>query len=303
MTILNKKVLREYQELVKNDEYSKEANDKMFHHLIFNPLIRFLVLFVILLFSIINHTKISKLARITSDSILNHELILGPKVYFTILILTCFFLILFSFILYFIREKNANDYQDHLKKLLKTYSIYDITAFILTSVTCAYFFIMFVFTPCTIDGPSMQNTFEPNDRVIVWHFAYKPAVDDVVIFDASNAAYGNYEGFFVKRIIAKPSDVVRFGGGYENDLFVNDHSIARVTYTQFTNMQYSVDNYEENDVFIVPEGRYLVLGDNRNNSTDSRRLGLIYKEDILGKVAIRFYPFSEIGKPDKDIIE
>lgn len=305
MTILNKKTLNEYQELVKNDEYSKDANDTMFHHLIFNPLIRFLLLFILLIFSIINYDKISLLARVTSDSFLNHELILGPKVYFTVLIATCSFLVVFSIVMFFIKEKSS-EYVDHLKGLVRAFTIYDFVTFMLSSLTFLYFVIMFVLTPCTIDGSSMENTLKDNDRVIVWHFAYKPDVDDIVIFDATNPSYGVNSGFFVKRIVAASEDVVSFD--YDtNELMVNDTFVQHVEINQYERMYRSVYSIAANetypDSFVVPEDRYVVMGDNRNNSTDSRAIGLIYEKDILGKVAIRFYPFSTIGKVDKEILQ
>lgn len=129
--ILNKKRLNEYQELIKNDEYSKEANDYMHHHLIVNPLIRFLLIFILLLFTALNYKKVEKLAKITFDSLLNHEDMFGIELYIGILAATCLFLALFALVMFLINAK-TNEHADHLKALVKTYKIYDMVTFILS---------------------------------------------------------------------------------------------------------------------------------------------------------------------------
>ena len=53
------------------------------------------------------------------------------------------------------------------------------------------------------------------------------------------------------------------------------------------------------DIGIVPEGYSIVIGDNFGNSTDSRLIGLISNEDILGKCIFRIYPFSQFGIPER----
>lgn len=299
---LNKKRLNEYQELIRNDEYSKEANDYMHHQLIINPLIRFLLIFVLLLFTALNYKKVEKLAKITFDSFFNHEDIFGIELYIVFLAATCLFLALFALIMFLINAK-TNEHANHLKALVKTYKIYDMVTFILSSIVFLFFIIMFIVTPCTVDGPSMKNTLNSGDRVMVWHLNYKPKRDDIIIFDASNKEYGdNYSGFFVKRIVAVPGDKVKYDNTtdtlYVNDIFV-ERNVGILEYKILTD---SVDLDYTALEFVVPSDRFMVFGDNRPNSTDSRMIGLIYRDDILGSVGFRFYPFNKIGKINKDII-
>ena len=145
----------------------------------------------------------------------------------------------------------------------------------------------FFFRIIQVDGSSMVPTLQNGDKLIVWGAGYTPQRGDVVIVD-SYTAYGKP---LVKRVIAKGGDTVSID--YEmgivtvNGEVLQEDYIAEPTYL----------GYDVEFPYTVPEGTVFVMGDNRNNSLDSRSsyVGCIDERDILGKVLVCFLPFSDFG--------
>lgn len=134
-------------------------------------------------------------------------------------------------------------------------------------------------------GPSMQNTLKEGDVVFVNKFIYKISDvgrGDVVVFE--------YNGMknLVKRVIGLPGENIVFK---DNNLYI-DGVLYKETYLSSDTEDFSL---KELGYDVVPEDYYLVLGDNRADSMDSREIGLINKKDLIGKVGIRIYPFNKIG--------
>ena len=125
------------------------------------------------------------------------------------------------------------------------------------------------------------------DKLIVWGAGYEPQRGDVVIVD-SYTAYGKP---LVKRVIAKGGDIISIdyasGTVTVNGEVLDEDYIAEPTYL----------GYDVEFPYTVPEGTVFVMGDNRNNSLDSRSsyVGCIDERDILGKVLVCFLPFSDFG--------
>jgi signal peptidase I len=140
--------------------------------------------------------------------------------------------------------------------------------------------VTFGFQVARVDGQSMAPTLEDQDRLIVNKFAYRigePSRGDIVMLyyplDPDTS--------FVKRIIAEEGDQVRIVDGqvYVNDIPLSD---------DFVPEEYrSRDNLSPE---IVPEGYYYVMGDHRNNSSDSRHWGNVPKKYVIGKVQLRWWP-------------
>jgi signal peptidase I len=142
--------------------------------------------------------------------------------------------------------------------------------------------ITFVFQIARVDGQSMQPTLEDQDRLIVNKLAYRlhaPQIGDIVMlyypFDPDKA--------LVKRIVAGPGDTVRSVAGrvYRNDVLISDESIPEGFRT--------TDSWGPQ---IVSPGHYFVLGDHRNNSSDSREWGLVPRKYIVGKIELRWWPLD-----------
>lgn len=143
--------------------------------------------------------------------------------------------------------------------------------------------VTFGFQVARVEGQSMAPTLEDQDRLIVNKLAYlldDPQAGDIVMLYYPK----DPDKSFVKRVIAEPLDTVRIVDGrvYVNEVLQPDNFIP--------------EEYRMNDNFgpeLVPEGYYYVMGDHRNNSSDSRHWGMVPKKYILGRVQLRWWPFNQ----------
>ncbi len=155
----------------------------------------------------------------------------------------------------------------------------------------------FVGKPYTIKGDSMDPTLKDSERVMVNIIGYKIGgvkKGNVIVFHANNT------DDYVKRVIGIPGDSVE----YKNDtLYVNGKK-QQEPYLNYNEkrkqIEYITGTFKTKDLpnanpksNVIPKGKYLVLGDNREVSKDSRSFGLIDKDQIVGKVSFRFWPFNE----------
>lgn len=144
--------------------------------------------------------------------------------------------------------------------------------------------IVYVATLQQVVGPSMDSTLKNQDIVILSKSHYK--IFDMKRFDIIAFNYADTK-YLIKRVIGLPGDKVEYK---DNVLYIN----GKVVEEEFLNGHTTKDfdtlslGYE-----TIPEGKYLVLGDNRENSLDSRTIGLIDEDDVLGKVSIKIWPFYE----------
>ena len=140
--------------------------------------------------------------------------------------------------------------------------------------------VTFGFQVARVEGQSMAPTLADQDRLIVNKLAYRigtPQVGDIVMLYYPL----NPDKSFVKRVIAEEGDQIRIVDGrvYRNDVQINDTYVP----TEFR----SHDDYGPQ---VVPQGYYFVMGDHRNNSSDSRHWGFVPKKYIIGKVQLRWWP-------------
>jgi len=166
----------------------------------------------------------------------------------------------------------------------------------------------YVFTPVKVDGQSMYSTLFDGDSVMLWELGYEVSAFDVVVFEHKK------DLFYVKRVIGMPGQSVHYqndqlyidGIAYEEPYLgeskeaVANHSLffwnfSRGLFTEdFTSQEICLITGLQ-DCDLIPEGYYLVLGDNRPFSNDSRQLGLVSEEQIMGKATWVQWPPSRFG--------
>ena len=145
--------------------------------------------------------------------------------------------------------------------------------------------VTFGFQVARVEGQSMAPTLQDQDRLIVNKFAYLSAVGEPKAGDIVMLYYpNNPDKSFVKRVIAKENQRVRIVDG---KVFVEDKPVD----DSFVPDQYK--SHEDWGPEVVPEGYYFVMGDHRNNSSDSRHWGFVPKKYIIGRVQLRWWPVPE----------
>lgn len=143
--------------------------------------------------------------------------------------------------------------------------------------------VTFGFQVARVEGQSMAPTLADQDRLIVNKLVYQlsePRRSDIVMLYYP----ANPDKSFVKRVIAEEGDTVRIDNGR---VYVNDVPLAD---------EYVPSEFRGHDDYgptIVPEGYYFVMGDHRNNSSDSRHWGFVPKRYIIGKVQLRWWPLPD----------
>lgn len=151
-------------------------------------------------------------------------------------------------------------------------------------VVLVFLIRIFLATPVIVSGTSMNPTLLNNDILFLNKLKRNYKRFDIVVIDYKN---DKVDEKLVKRIIGLPGEKIRYTNG---NLYVNDKLVKDV-YAPFTD-DFNMSLFSTT---TIPEGEYLVLGDNRANSLDSRRLGLIKKEDIKGTADFRlFHKFGKI---------
>lgn len=150
--------------------------------------------------------------------------------------------------------------------------------------------LMFIFAkPSLIYGESMLPTLEPFQLVFserITLLKRDPMPGDVVIVKTQDpiVVFGWQTGLkknYVKRVIAVPGDKLYIS---EYNVFLNN---------QLLQEPYTLDGITPGDYYdTIPENHYFVMGDNRRNSKDSRNLGPIPRQNIIGHVYLRLWPFT-----------
>jgi signal peptidase I len=154
---------------------------------------------------------------------------------------------------------------------------------LLSAAVYATLIVTFGFQVARVDGLSMAPTLEDRDRLIVNKLVYElgePRPGDIVMLYYPL----NPEKMFVKRVIAREGDTVRIVDGR---VYVNDIPLAD---------NYVPPEFRSHDDWgpqVVQQGYYFVMGDHRNNSSDSRHWGSVPKKYIVGKVKVRWWPLQD----------
>jgi signal peptidase I len=155
----------------------------------------------------------------------------------------------------------------------------------------------FIAEPRYIPSGSMLPTLKINDRLIIEKISYRfanPLRGDIVVFNpTAQLEREKFKDAFIKRVIGIPGDRIEVKGGkvYINNKLLSEKYLDEAPHYNWSSTELTPDG-------VVPEGQYLVLGDNRNNSYDSHYWGFVPKDKIIGKAVVRFWPIDRAGGID-----
>lgn len=170
---------------------------------------------------------------------------------------------------------------NRLKKNMFSWIITIISAILIAIILRSYVFVI-----ATVNGPSMSPTLSDNEKLFVTKYTYKFSEfqrGDIVICKYDSPAYPDV---YVKRVVALSGDTVSIVNG---KLIVNDEIVEEDYILE--PMAFDMDTVR------VENGYVFVMGDNRNNSADSRKptIGAIKEDLVIGKVQFRVFPLNKIG--------
>ncbi|WP_027339983.1 signal peptidase I [Halonatronum saccharophilum] len=154
---------------------------------------------------------------------------------------------------------------------------------LIISIILAFLIITFVVQAFFIPSGSMRPLLEPGDRILVNKFIYRftePKRQEIIVFKYPVDPRRN----FIKRLIGMPGDEVEIINGVvhiNGEVLEEDYLLER--------------NYADFPAKVVPEGHYFMLGDNRNNSEDSRYWGFVPEEKVVGRAFVIFWPLNRIS--------
>lgn len=176
---------------------------------------------------------------------------------------------------------------------------------IVSALLLALLITLFVFRSYQVDGPSMLPTLHHNDRLIIWKVprtvaritgnTYIPNRGDIIVFGERGLTTpdGNTKEL-IKRVIGLPGDRIVIKNGtttvYNKDNPNGFNPDTSLPYGKGLDLKV---NDEENIDQTVGEGQVYVMGDNRDNSLDSRTFGPVDASDIVGKLVFRIYPLGD----------
>ncbi len=150
----------------------------------------------------------------------------------------------------------------------------------------------FLFTVIRVDGPSMSDTLLDGDVLFVNVLDMK--LNQPERFDVVICKYPNRTDQYVKRVIGLPGDTLSVRGGV---LYINDQPIEEPFLSDARTVRFDKASNSFGPVRI-PEGCYYVMGDNRDDSNDSRNVGMLTEDMFIGKVEYIIFPFNRVGAVD-----
>ena len=168
-------------------------------------------------------------------------------------------------------------------------SLFDWVRCIAFAIAIVVICLTFVFRLVDVDGPSMEDTLQSHDKVIITDMFYTPHNNDIIVI--SHAA--NHEEPIIKRVIATEGQTLQLD--YDNDRIIVDGIEIEESYIKGTTFSENYGNYQIPEV--IPKGKIFVMGDNRHVSLDSRSsdIGLIDVSSVIGKAQLVAWPPADFG--------
>ncbi len=186
------------------------------------------------------------------------------------------------------------------------HTIFDYAELLILTVIFVLFATTFLFRHTVVVGPSMMNTLQNGEHLIISDLFYTPKRGDIVVIESE--AETGISSPIIKRIIAVEGDTVEINA---NGVYLNGNRLDESDYAFLFSPGAAGENYlsygdnrylssaanADKTVYTyhVGRGEVFVLGDNRFNSTDSRMFGPVSENAILGRVILRLTPFEKFG--------
>ncbi|MBP5266287.1 MAG: signal peptidase I [Lachnospiraceae bacterium] len=190
-----------------------------------------------------------------------------------------------------IREEFAEELEEErpLTKEELRHEIISTVLYLLVVFVLIFLFIHYVGQRTVVSGSSMENTLSNGDNLIIDKISYRfrdPERFEVVVFPYKL----DEKTFFIKRVIGLPGETVYIDA--KGTIFINGKALE-----ESYGREVIVNPGLAGNEITLGEDEYFVLGDNRNNSEDSRfdDVGNIKRSDLIGRAWVRIYPFQEMG--------
>jgi signal peptidase I len=174
-----------------------------------------------------------------------------------------------------------------LKKIL-SFLIFDVLETLVIALAIFVVIYVFIASPHIIVGDSMNKDFSNGEFLLVNKLAYRignPQRGDVIVFKFDPTHD------YIKRIIGLPGDTVSL---YNGRVYVDGNVMNEGAYVSKGNYSYGLDFLQEDHMVKVPKDEYFVMGDNREESSDSRQWGFVKRSAIDGKAWIIYWPVKNL---------
>ncbi len=168
--------------------------------------------------------------------------------------------------------------KDLFLKIIEYIEVIPITISIMVSI------FSFVCSFATVNGISMENTLHSGDIVLINYIEEVDVGDIVVVYvNPNDNSYVRTDDDYIKRVIAKEGDTITY---IDNVLTINGKVVDESIYLDEESINNNSGAFFNTINYVVPSGCYFVMGDNRNHSVDSRLIGCIKKENIVGVASL-----------------
>lgn len=164
----------------------------------------------------------------------------------------------------------------------ESFAFKDVIEILVRSIVLVIVIFTFFGRIVGVIGDSMYPTLHNGDRLIISNFMYEPKQGDIVVVSLPDY----FSDPIIKRIIAAPGQTIDID--FETGTVTVDGEVLQEDYINDLTYRSSVMQFP----ITVGEDEYFVMGDNRNRSEDSRTVGCVKREEIMGKAYVRLYPFT-----------